>query len=113
MKKFSTLLFLVLFGLFACEKQPLMTRQAFAEIEPGMSIAEVEKKYGKPYQIYSRDGNSDIYEYIERILMGAITIQQWRYYIIVSEGKVVGKYVKFSNPPAYSDIYNNDPYPNY
>lgn len=106
--------FLVLLVCFtACHKQPLMTKQGFAEVEPGVPIKEVEKKYGKPYAVYSRDGNSDIYEYIERITMGPETVMQCRYYLIVSNGTVVGKYSKYSTPPAFEQIYSDDPYPNY
>lgn len=106
-------LFFLLICCLGCQKQPLMTRQGFAAIEPGMSIKDVEKKYGQPYSIHSRDGNSDIYEYIERVLMGPETVMQSRYYLVVSNGKVVGKYSKYSNPPAFEQIYSDDPYPNY
>lgn len=99
--------------MVGCQKQPIMNRQDFAQIQPGMSIDEVEKKYGKPYAIHSRDANSDIYEYIERVLMGPETVMQWRYYLVVSNGKVVGKYSKYSTPPAFEQIYSDDPYPNY
>jgi len=111
----SKILYIVVFFflLVACQKQAVMTRQGFGDIQPGASIAEVEKKYGKPYAIHSRDANSDIYEYIERVLMGPETIMQWRYYLVVSDGKVVGKYSKYSTPPAFEQIYSDDPYPNY
>ncbi len=97
-----------------CFSRPtLMTRGGFAEIEPGMSISEVEKSYGKPYQIHSRDGNSDIYEYIERITIGPQTVEQRSYYLIVANKKVVGKYMKYSTPPAFQEIYQDDVFPNY
>ncbi|MEI8300828.1 MAG: hypothetical protein WCG10_04355 [Chlamydiota bacterium] len=99
--------------MISCQKQPIMTKEGFSSVEPGMSIQEVEKLYGKPYAIHSRDLESDIYEYIERILMGPETIVQRRYYLVVSKGLVVGKYVKFSSPPAFEQIYSDDPYPNY
>ena len=104
---------LVMCCMIGCQKQPLMTKQGFASVEPGMSIQEVEKLYGKPYAIHSRDLDSEIYEYIERILMGPETIAQCRYYLVVSNGLVVGKYAKFSSPPAFEQIYSDDPYPNY
>ncbi|MBM3191180.1 MAG: hypothetical protein FJZ63_00825 [Chlamydiae bacterium] len=103
----------IMLASFACQRQPLMTKQGFASIEPGMTVQEVEKRYGKPYAIHSRDANSDIYEYIERILMGPETVAQWRYYLVVAQGKVVGKYTKYSSPPAFEQIYSDDPYPNY
>jgi len=104
---------ILLLGAVACQRQPIMTRQDFSAIEPGMSIKDIEKKYGKPYAIYSRDANSTIYEYIERISMGPETIMQWRYYLIVANERVVGKYSKYSTPPAFEQIYSDDPYPNY
>lgn len=112
MKKAFSLIFLFL-TMIGCQKEPLMTRQAFSQIEPGMSIKEVEKLYGKPYTIYSRDADSEIYEYIERMLLGPDTVTQYRYYLIVSNGKVIGKYSKYSTPPAFQQIYSDDPYPNY
>ena len=106
-------LFFLMCCMVSCQKQPIMTKEGFSSVEPGMSIQEVEKLYGKPYAIHSRDLESDIYEYIERILMGPETIVQRRYYLVVSNGLVVGKYVKFSSPPAFEQIYSDDPYPNY
>jgi hypothetical protein len=112
MKRFSWLI-LVALVCFACQRQSIMTRQGFAAIEPGMSIKQVEKLYGKPFSIHSRDADSEIYEYIERMMMGPETVAQYRYYLIISKGKVVGKYSKYSNPPAFEQIYSDDPYPNY
>ena len=97
----------------SCQRQTIMTQKNFAAIEPGMSVSELEKLYGKPYSIHSRDANSEIYEYIERIMIGPETAAQYRYYLIISEGKVVGKYSKYSNPPAFEQIYSDDPYPNF
>jgi hypothetical protein len=97
----------------SCQKMPVMTKQGFASIEPGTDIHQVEKLYGKPFSIHSKDGNSVVYEYIERILMGPETIAQYRYYLVVSNGKVVGKYTKYSTPPAFEQIFSDDPYPNY
>ena len=91
----------------------MMNRDSFADINIGESIEEVVAQYGEPYSIRSRGGDCDIYEYIERVLMGSEVIQQRRYYIVVTKGKVVGKYVKFYNPPAYDQIYTDDIYPNY
>lgn len=45
--------------------------------------------------------------------MGPETIAQYRYYLVVSNGKVVGKYTKYSTPPAFEQIFSDDPYPNY
>ena len=111
MKKLFCLLGLVL--AFGCQRQTIMTQKNFGEIEVGMSIKEIEKVYGKPYSIHSRDAHSEIHEYIERIMIGPETAAQYRYYLIVADGKVVGKYSKYSNPPAFEQIYSDDPYPNF
>lgn len=112
MKKIFLMLACVLVGI-SCQRQTIMTQKNFAAIEPGTSIKEIEKIYGKPYSIHSRDIHSEIYEYIERIMIGPETAAQYRYYLIVSDGKVVGKYSKYSNPPAFEQIYSDDPYPNF
>ena len=99
--------------LSGCMHQQVMTRGSYASVEPGMSIKEMEKICGEPYAIHSRDGNSDIYEYIERIYMGSSVVEQRSYFIVISGGKVVGKYMKFSSSPAFDAIYSEDPYPSY
>lgn len=113
MKKvlFFSLVILISSGCF--HRTAVMTQISFAEIEPGMALSEVEKKYGKPFRIYSRDGNSDIYEYNERIMIGPQVVEQRSYYLVVSHKKVVGKYMRYSTPPAYQEIYTDDAFPNY
>ena len=103
------ILMLALLG--ACTSSPLMTVNDFSNIDIGTSIAQVEKKYGHPVRITSDQGERQVYEYIERISMGTQLIEMRRYYIVVKGGKVVNKYVKYSNPPPYEDIYTDDPFP--
>lgn len=91
----------------------VMTRDKYAEVQVGMSAQEIEKQYGKPYKIVSKGGGQETYEYIEKITMGTHVIEQRRYYIVVEDGKVIGKYMKVSNPPPFEAIYSDDPYPNY
>ncbi len=90
-----------------------MTRDGYASINLGTPISEVKTKFGPPYAIYSKDSISEVYEYIERITLGVQVIEQMRYYLVVSKGKVTGKYVKVNNPPPFEAIYSDDPYPNY
>ena len=113
MKKVLCFLMLAVLCAGCFQRSAMMTRYGFADIEPGMTIAEVEKNYGKPFQIHSRDGNSDVYEYVERIMIGPQVVEQRSYYLIVSKQKVVGKYMKYSSPPAYQEIYSDDAFPNY
>ncbi len=91
----------------------VMSREDYSIIEVGMQAKEIKNKYGTPYQIISKDGDKETYEYIERIMMGAQVVEQRRYYIVIKDGKVIGKYVKFSTPPPYEQMYSEDPYPNY
>lgn len=90
-----------------------MSRNDFIDVQVGDSATALEKRYGKPYSISSRDADTVVYEYIEKIYMGTTTVSQRRYYFIVSGDRIVGKYVKIDNPPAFDQIYSDDPYPNY
>ncbi len=100
--------------LFSCSTQNTrMTRGGYGDVAVGMSAKQLETLYGKPYNVYSKGGASETYEYIERITMGTEAIEQRRYFIVIENGKVVGKYMKLSNPPPYEAIYSDDPYPNY
>ena len=100
--------------LFGCAtNSEIMTRDKYAEVEVGMKASDIEHRFGKPYQIVSREEGKETYEYIEKITMGTQVIEQRRYYIVIQDGKVVGKYMKLSNPPPFQAIYSDDPYPNY
>jgi|GEM_PF-651471 len=90
-----------------------MTRNGYADIDVGMSSKSVEERFGRPYKIYSKGNESEIYEYIEKINIGSQVIEQRRYYIVIEKGRVLNKYIKLSNPPPFEAIYSNDPYPNY
>lgn len=100
---------MVLF-LASCTSSPLMTVDDFANIDIGTPIVQVEKKYGRPVKIFSK-GDGQVYEYVERINMGTQLIEMRRYYLVVKNGAVVNKYVNYNNPPAYEDIYTDDPFP--
>lgn len=103
----------LIFLLGCATNSEVMTRDKYAEVEIGMKASDIEHRFGKPYQIVSREGDKETYEYIEKITMGNQVIEQRRYYIVIQDGKVVGKYMKFSNPPPFEAIYSEDPYPNY
>lgn len=111
MKRLFLLGFVFLFG--CATNAPLMTRSDYAEVQVGMTAQEIEQQFGKPYKIVSKGEGKETYEYIEKIMMGTQVIEQRRYYIVIQEGKVVGKYMKVSNPPPFEAIYSDDPYPNY
>ena len=103
--------FLLLTGCFST--QAVMTREGYADVDVGMLAKDVEMQYGKPYRVYSKGEGTETYEYIEKITLGTEVIEQRRYYIVIADGKVVGKYMKRSNPPPFEAIYSDDPYPNY
>ena len=90
-----------------------MTSEGYEMIEKGMSIKEVRKRYGTPYTIYSKGTATETYEYIERITNDRRVMEQRRYYIVVSKGKVIAKYQKVSNPPPFDAINSDSPYPDY
>lgn len=106
---------LLLFCLFAAcaTGGKAMTRDEFASINIGESIKTVVNNYGKPYSVRSRGNDCDIYEYYEHLSMGVTIVQVKRYYFVVRDDRVVGKYVRFANPPGYEQIYTDDIYPNY
>jgi len=95
-------------------RHAMMNRDTYASVDIGSPIQQVEKTCGKPYQITSKGGNTDTYEYLERITMGTQTVQVRHYYLVVSNGKVVGKYMRFTETPAiYDELDQESPYANY
>ena len=103
--------FLLCTGCFTA--QAMMNRDGYIDVDIGMSANEMIDYYGDPYQIFAKGDGSEVYEYTEKIRMGTQVVEYRRYYIVVSEGKVIGKYMKYSNPPGFDAIYSDDPYPNY
>lgn len=91
----------------------LMTKQRFDDITIGMPVTEVTAKVGDPYAIRSKGNGVEEYEYIERTEMRDV-VSENHYFIIVSNGQVVGKMINRQRPPAYDLIYQEDPnYTNY
>lgn len=91
----------------------VMTRHDYASVEVGSPIKKVETQFGPPYQVHSKGPSSEVYEYDERTSIGTRVVELRRYYLVVEDGKVVGKYMKVDFPPPYQQIYTDDPYPNY
>lgn len=103
-------LILLMIGLTACSERIAMTRDGYADVGVGMSVFDLQKIHGKPYTIYAKEDGSETYEYIERIYSGDRTLEIRHYYIVILDGKVIGKYVKVSSPPSYDAIYSESPY---
>lgn len=112
MKKHSiwSLFMLLAAILIGCAHGALMTSDDYSEIAVGSPISAVEKKYGKPIAIRS-DGDRMIYEYIERVQLGLQTVEMRRYFFVVKGGKIVNKFTRMNNPPAYDEIYEDNYFP--
>jgi hypothetical protein len=109
------LLLMVLFLFASCFSRPaLMTYSDYDKVEIGMPITKLQSEIGKPYAIHAKEGGTEEYEYIERIDSGNNLIAENHYFLIVEDGKVVGKYMSREQPPAYDLIYQEEPnYPSY
>ena len=95
--------------LIGCNaRYEVMTRKGYDEVDVGMASQVIEKRFGKPYKVYSKGGSIEIYEYIERILVGTQVAEQCCYYFVVDKGRVVNKYARLSNPPAFEEVDADD-----
>ncbi len=102
--------FLLLTVLTACAgSSARMTQDRYDSIQTGVSMSVVEQDIGQPYAIHNKSGGVKEYEYIERITMGTQLISEQHYYLIVVDGKVMGKYTKQEKAPPYDLIYQDDP----
>ncbi len=95
--------------LTACSHGAIMTRNDFDNIETGTPVSEVVKQYGEPVRIRNYSDGSQGYEYIERLPIGEQTVVENNYFVVVKNGKVIGKRYNEEEPPAYDEIYEEDP----
>lgn len=98
-----------LFLLSCFHRSAVMTRQDFNTVEMGEPISTLEQRVGAPYTIRNLKNGGQEYEYIERITMGDEVIEENHYFIIVENGKIIGKRTTLQTPPAYDLIYEDDP----
>ena len=110
----SYLIPLALLCCTACFSRPaLMTYSDFNNVEMGASITKIETDIGKPYAIHTKKDGTKEYEYIERMDAGNNVVAENHYFLLIQDGKVVGKYMNRERPPAYDLIYQEEPnYPN-
>lgn len=87
----------------------MVTYAEFSQVQTGASVATIEQTLGSPYAIHEKKGGTTEYEYIERIDGGNGVVAENHYFFIIEEGKVVGKYVKREQAPAYDLIYQDEP----
>ena len=108
-------LLLATFLLTACSGHyQMMSKDQFTEVDIGTPVSVIEEQYGPPFAIHSKKPDQEVYEYLERVVVGAQTVQYKRYFFVISkDGKVIGKYVKVVNQAAYSHTFTNDPYETY
>ncbi len=103
----------IIIGLIVCcacsSRASLMTQSEYDTVQTGTPVATLESQIGTPYDIHFKSGGVKEYEYIERITMGNSLVTENHYFIIVVDGKVVGKYMKQEKAPAYHLIYEDDP----
>lgn len=101
--------------LASCFSRPsLMTYSDYDKVEIGTPVSTLRSEIGKPYAIHAKGDGAEEYEYIERIDSGNNLIAENHYFLIVKEGKVIGKHMSRERPPAYDLIYQEEPnYPGY
>jgi hypothetical protein len=111
----SSAILCALLLLASCFSRPaLMTYDEYDHVQLGTSIATIRSEVGEPYAIHNKEDGSQEYEYIERIGTGTNLAAENHYYLIVQDGKVIGKYMSRERPPAYDLIYQDEPnYPGY
>jgi outer membrane protein assembly factor BamE (lipoprotein component of BamABCDE complex) len=106
----SDLIVAVLLFCSACSSHSaLMTYAEYAELPVGTTVTEVETKIGQPYAVRKQKDGTEEYEYIERIDSGNNIVAENHYFLIVREGKVIGKRMNRQKPPAYDLIYQEEP----
>ena len=114
LKNLIPLLAMLVF-LSGCFSRPaLMTWSDYDNVRVGTPVSELQAGIGRPYAIHHKEPGIDEYEYVERINVGNNLIAENHYFLIVQNGKVIGKYMSRERPPAYDLIYQEEPnYPGY
>lgn len=95
--------------LAACGSSKVMTRQDYYTIATGTTVQEVVEKYGEPYSITNKKNGTQEYLYIERIPAAEAMAEQNNYILVVKNGQVISKRKNQELPPAYDEIYDEDP----
>ncbi len=101
---------LILTSLMGCFSTPaMMTYSKYNDVQLGTSIEQLEAQMGTAYSVHKKKDGTTEYEYIERIDAGNTLVAENHYFLIVQDGKVVGKYMSRQSPPAYDLIYQSEP----
>lgn len=107
MKKYFIIACLFLAGCSSAHNA--MSSDSFADVQLGMTVEEMKKRYGTPYEVHHRGGNLDEYEYIEPFDMGHKIVLENHYFIMVENHRVVGKRMVQETRPAFDLIYHENP----
>ncbi len=86
-----------------------ITSDTYSSIQLGTPIDSVYQEIGRPYAIHDKPNGVQEYEYIERIRNGRSLVSENHYFLIVENGKVVGKRMTEEKQRAFNLIYENDP----
>jgi hypothetical protein len=100
---------IVLLAVSVVFGSPVMTRPGFYAIEIGTPVDAVIRAHGEPYSIKTNQNGSKDYLYIERIPAGEETVEENRYILVIKNGQVISKRYNQELPPAYDEIYDDDP----
>lgn len=96
-------------SLCTCSNTGVMTRPRFHALELGTSAQTVQEECGPPYSIRKLPDGSEEYRYIERISADSDLVEENSYYVTIKNGRVISKRYDQERPPAYDEIYNDDP----
>ena len=86
-----------------------MTADSFYSIPVGATREDVLSQAGSPMRVVNKGGGVQEYEYVERLTVGARTLQESRYIFTIQDDKVTNKRIERSSPsPAgfENDSYN-------
>jgi hypothetical protein len=107
--KCLSLLVLLCFLASCFSRTSAMTSETYSSIQLGTSIDSLYSEIGHPYAIHDKPNGVQEYEYIERIRNTRSLVSENHYFLIVENGKVVGKRMSQEKQRAYNLIYEDDP----
>lgn len=103
-------LFLLSCFLSGCfSRSSAMTNETYSSIQLGTSIESLSPQIGRPYAIHDKPNGIQEYEYVERIRNTRSLVSENHYFLLVEDGRVVGKRMSQEKQRAFNLIYENDP----
>ena len=80
----------------------LLTQNAFNDVMIGSTQEEVISSMGKPVHTHTHSDGSVDYEYVERLKIGGRMVEERHYHIVLKDGKVISKEVKYVDARPYT-----------